>query len=104
MSSTAESQSEKVEEEKVVVHKYPDFPYCIDFFDGQCWACTSDHVLNLIINKCVMAQTQKVATILEKEQSNQPVSTTPDKYCNIYSEEEGRCQECFRNYYYDSSA
>ena len=44
--------------------------------------------------------------VLEKynsinDKKEQPISTTPDEFCNIYDVKKSECKECFRNYYFN---
>lgn len=88
-----------------VVHKFPQYPYCFDYDSGQCWACVSGFLLNLVINKCVPYVKPAAPNLAPSESTKNEAATStktkssPSDNCNIFLEDAGVCQECLRNYF-----
>lgn len=68
-----------------VIHKFPQYPFCFDYDAGQCWACVSGYLLNLVVNQCVpyvKPTTPKLAPSADKPVEPKP---TPSDNCNLFN-------------------
>lgn len=69
--------------------QFPQYPYCIDYSDGQCWACVPGYLLNLIIQQC-MPYVKPNITITSSSNDINPASIAnenkgPESNCNVFS-------------------